>query len=66
MDQISGQGKLMKNSQNAPIIPSILKTVASENLVTEAELKNSDDKPLENLLHEQKKEDNNTEENNPT
>ena len=63
MDQISGQGKLMKNSQNAPIISSILKTVASENLVTEAELNNCDDKPLENLLHEKTEENGQTENN---
>ena len=46
----------MKNSKNIHTISSTLKTVASENLVTEAELQNLDDKPLEELLNEQKQE----------
>jgi len=56
MSQNSGQGKPMKNSKNIHTISSTLKTVASENLVTEAELQNLDDKPLEELLNEQKQE----------
>jgi hypothetical protein len=44
----------MKNSKNPTIISSTLKTVASENLVTEEELTNAKDKPLEEVLNDQK------------
>ena len=42
----------MKN-ENVPLVSSILKTVASENLVTEAELK-IEDKPLGEILNAEK------------
>jgi len=44
----------MKNSKNPTIISSTLKTVASENLVTEDEILNAKDKPLEEVLNDQK------------
>jgi hypothetical protein len=42
----------MKNSKNIHIISSTLKTVASENLVSEQELANANDQPLKELLNE--------------
>lgn len=41
---------------NITIVPSTLKTIASENLVTEAEL-NTQDKPLEEILNGQPQEE---------
>lgn len=45
----------MKNIDNATLISSTLKTIASENLVTEQELTDAKDKPLEEILNEAKK-----------
>jgi hypothetical protein len=47
----------MKNSKNPTIISSTLKTIASENLVTEDEILNAKDKPLEEVLNDQKEKD---------
>jgi hypothetical protein len=44
----------MKNSKNVHIISSTLKTVASENLVTEDEILNAKDKPLEKVFNDKK------------
>jgi hypothetical protein len=44
----------MKNSKNVHIISSTLKTVASENLVTENEILNAKDRPLEEVLNDKK------------
>jgi hypothetical protein len=44
----------MKNSKHVHTISSILKTVASENLVTEDEILNAKDKPLEKVLNDKK------------
>lgn len=49
----------MRNSKNIHIISSTLKTVASENLSVEDELTNAKDKPLEEVLNEEKEEKNN-------
>jgi hypothetical protein len=40
----------MTKNNEPTIVSSVLKTVASENLVTEAELKDTIDKPLEDVL----------------
>lgn len=58
MEQKSGQGNTMKISKNIHIISSTLKTVASENIVTEQELANANDKPLKELLNEEEEETN--------
>ena len=47
----------MKNSQNPQFISSTLKTVASENLVTEDELLNTQDKPLETIFNDKKEQE---------
>lgn len=44
----------MKTSKHIHTISSTLKTVASENLVTQDEIANAEDKPLEEVLNEQK------------
>lgn len=44
----------MKISKNIHTISSTLKTIASENIVTEQELANANDKPLKELLNEEK------------
>ena len=44
----------MKNSKHIHIISSTLKTIASENLVTQDEITNAEDKPLEEIFNEQK------------
>lgn len=41
---------MIKNNEPT-VASSVLKTVASENLVTEAELKDTIDKPLEEILN---------------
>jgi hypothetical protein len=51
----------MKNSKNIHIISSTLKTVASENLVTENEILNAKDRPLEEVLNEKKNNQDKTE-----
>lgn len=50
MDQNSGQGEIMKITENLHIISSTLKTVASE-IVSSAEL-DKEDKPLEEVLND--------------
>lgn len=42
----------MKNPKNVHIISSTLRTIASENLVTEDEILNAQDKPLQEILNE--------------
>jgi|LakMenE27Jul10ns_1017307.scaffolds.fasta_scaffold00281_7 hypothetical protein len=42
----------MKNSKHIHTISSTLKTVASENLVTEEEIANAEDKPLKEILND--------------
>lgn len=42
----------MKNSKHIHTISSTLKTVASENLVTEEEIANAEDKPLKDILND--------------
>ena len=54
MDQNSGQGEIMKLNNNLNVIPSTLKTVASE-AVTAEELA-QEDKPLEEVLNEKTEE----------
>jgi hypothetical protein len=44
----------MKISKNIHTISSTLKTVAGENIVTEQELANANDKPLKELFNEEK------------
>lgn len=44
----------MKNFKHIHTISSTLKTVASENLVTEDEILNAKDKPLEEVLNDKK------------
>lgn len=44
----------MKNIPNPTPISSTLKTIASENLVTENELTQAKDRPLEEVLNEEK------------
>jgi hypothetical protein len=41
----------MNNLKYAHLISSTLKTVASENIITEDELKNTNDQPLEAILN---------------
>jgi hypothetical protein len=41
----------MNNPKYAHLISSTLKTVASENIITEDELKNTNDQPLEAILN---------------
>jgi len=49
----------MKNSENPTFISSTLKTIASENLVTESELKLKDsDQTIENLINNEKTKEN--------
>jgi hypothetical protein len=47
----------MKNSKNSQLVSSTLKTVASENLVSEDELIHAKDKPLEEVLNANKQEE---------
>jgi len=57
----------MKNSQNTHIVSSTLRTIASENLVTEEEILNAQDKPLQEILNEiQEEKQTNIEENDKT
>lgn len=50
----------MTKNNEPTVASSVLKTIASENLVTEAELKDTIDKPLEDILNakRQSEEDN--------
>lgn len=57
MDQNSGQGEIMKITENIHIISSTLKTVASE-IVLSSELE-KEDKPLEEVLNDQKEKEKN-------
>lgn len=50
----------MKNSKCLHTISSTLKTVASENLVTEDEILNAKDRPLEEVLNDKKESSNKT------
>lgn len=52
MDQKSGQGEIMKTNENIHIISSVLKTTASENIVSAEELAEID-KPLKDILNGQ-------------
>jgi hypothetical protein len=57
----------MKNPKNVHIISSTLRTIASENLVTEDEILNAQDKPLQEILNEvEKKNKNNIQESGQT